>query len=122
MQNAVNWFEIPAKDFKRAVHFYNTIFGIQMVTHEMMGFPMAFFPSDRGGVGGTVIMKEGYEPCTKGTLVYLNGGDDLSIPLSKVEKAGGRVLVPKTEITPEIGYFARFMDTEGNLVAIHSMK
>lgn len=122
MNNAVNWFEIPAKDFKRAVKFYNTIFDIEMFTHEAMGFPMAFFPSDRGAVGGTVIQKDGHEPCSKGTLIYLNGGEDLSVPLSKVEKAGGKVLEPKRQVSPEIGYVAQFLDTEGNRVALHSMK
>ena len=59
MQNAVTWFEIPANDFKKAVSFYNTVFGLEMFTHEMMGFPTAFFPSDRGAVGGTVIQSVG---------------------------------------------------------------
>ncbi len=121
MQNAINWFEIPAADFQRAVKFYNTIFGVQMHTQNMMGYDMAFFPAEKG-VGGAIIQGEGREPCTKGALVYLNGGDDLAVPLSKVEKAGGKVLRPKTIITPEIGYYAQLMDTEGNKVAIHSMK
>lgn len=122
MNNAINWFEIPAKDFKRAVKFYNAIFGIEMFTHEAMGFPMAFFPCDRGAVGGTIMQKDGREPCSKGTLVYLNGGDDLSVPLSRVEKSGGKVLLPKTQVTPEIGYVAQFLDPEGNSVALHSQK
>lgn len=122
MQNAINWFEIPAADFQRAVKFYNTIFGVKMHTQNMMGYEMGFFPSEQGAVGGAIICGEGREPCTKGTLIYLNGGEDLSGPLSRVEKAGGKVLRPKTVITPEIGYYAQFMDTEGNKIAIHSAK
>jgi predicted enzyme related to lactoylglutathione lyase len=54
-------------------------------------------------------------------LVYLNGGDDLSVPLSRVEAAGGKIIVPKTSLGPN-GFMAQFLDTEGNKVAFHSMK
>ncbi len=121
MKNAINWFEIPAENFARGVEFYEKVFDTQMYKQEMLGYNMAFFPMDKG-VGGAVVQGKGYEPCDKGVLVYLNGGDDLSLPLSKVEKAGGKILVPKTLITEEIGYFAIFMDTEGNKVALHSPK
>ncbi len=57
----------------------------------------------------------------KGSLVYLNGADDLSVPLSKVEAAGGSILLEKTSIGPN-GFMAKFLDTEGNKVAFHSIK
>jgi len=83
---------------------------------------MGFLPADpmQGGIGGAIIKGDGYEPCNKGTIVYLNGGDDLQVLLDRVEAAGGKVLTPKTHITEEIGYFAFFLDTEGNKVALHS--
>ena len=56
-----------------------------------------------------------------GALVYLNGGDDLSVTLSKVEAAGGKILLPKTAIGPN-GFMAHFTDTEGNKIGLHSMK
>lgn len=56
-----------------------------------------------------------------GALIYLNGGDDLSVPLSKIEAAGGKILMPKTPIGPN-GFMAYFTDTEGKKVALHSMK
>jgi predicted enzyme related to lactoylglutathione lyase len=40
--------------------------------------------------------------------------------LAKVEKAGGKILMPKTAIG-ENGFIAHFADTEGNRVAFHSM-
>ncbi len=90
---------------------------------EAMGMKSAFFPADleTGAIGGCIIEGEGYEPSAKGSLVYLNGGDDLSIPLSKVEGAGGKIIMPKTAIGPH-GFMAHFTDTEGNKVAFHSMK
>jgi uncharacterized protein len=78
-------------------------------------------PSDmEKGVGGGIVQGEGFEPSATGSLIYLNGGDDLSVPLSKVEAAGGKIVLPKTAIGPN-GYMAHFMDTEGNKVALHSM-
>jgi predicted enzyme related to lactoylglutathione lyase len=123
MKNAINWFEIPVKNFDKAKKFYETILGAEMQIMEAMGMKSAFFPADMqtGGIGGCIIKGDGYEPSTKGTLVYLNGGDDLSIPLSKVEAAGGKILMPKTAIG-ENGFMAYFSDTEGNKVAFHSIK
>jgi predicted enzyme related to lactoylglutathione lyase len=54
-------------------------------------------------------------------MVYLSGGRDLATVLARVEGAGGKILVGKTPITPEYGYFAHFLDTEGNRVGLHSM-
>jgi predicted enzyme related to lactoylglutathione lyase len=87
---------------------------------EAMGMKTAFFPFDmKDGVGGCVIQGKGYEPTDKGTLVYLNGGDDLLTILNKVEKAGGKILMPKTSIGPN-GFMAHFLDCEGNRVGLHS--
>ena len=121
MQHALNWFEIPATDIDRATKFYNTIFDIQMSPFEMMpGFMMAQFPADEGGVSGAVVAGEGYVPSADGSLIYLNGSDDLNTILQRVDGAGGSVVVPKTDIG-DIGFFAVFLDTEGNKVALHSM-
>jgi len=123
MKNAINWFEIPVKNFDRAKKFYESILGANMQVMEAMGMKSAFFPAEleTGGIGGCIIQGEGYEPSTTGSIVYLNGGDDLSAPLSKVESAGGKILLPKTAIGPN-GFMAYFSDTEGNKLGFHSMK
>jgi predicted enzyme related to lactoylglutathione lyase len=122
MANALNWFEIPASDHERAVKFYSQVLGRELQPMEMGDIKMAFINSDEDGVGGAICCGEGYKPSAEGTLVYLNGGDDLSVPLSRVEKAGGKIVMPKTHISEEIGYMAFFMDSEGNKVAFHSAK
>ena len=123
MKNAINWFEIPVKNFDKAKKFYETILGTELHLMEAMGMKSAFFPAEMetGGIGGCIIQGQGYEPSANGTLVYLNGGDDLSVPLSKVEAAGGKIFLPKTAIGPN-GFMAYFTDTEGNKVGLHSMK
>jgi uncharacterized protein len=122
MSNAINWFEIPATNMKRAVKFYDEVLGAELQPMESDGTKWAFFPASDSGVGGAVIDRnDNNKPNAQGTLVYLNGGDDLAIPLSRVEKAGGKILMPKTSIGPN-GFKAVIMDTEGNRVALHSMK
>jgi uncharacterized protein len=122
MKNAINWFEIPATDLTRAKLFYETILGTPLQQMDAMGMKSAFFQADlENGIGGCIIEGPGYEPSDKGSLVYLNGGDDLQTILSKVEAAGGQILMHKTAIGPH-GFMAQFRDTEGNKVALHSLK
>jgi predicted enzyme related to lactoylglutathione lyase len=82
---------------------------------------MAFFQTDGSNVSGALVQGEDYSPSKEGALVYLNGGDNLGNVLDKVEKAGGKAIVPKTRISPEMGYFAIFFDSEGNKIALHSI-
>lgn len=121
MSNAISWFEIPVKNFERAKSFYNTLLDTQIKDAPMPGVKYGVFPydDDNNAVGGGIIEMEGYVPSNNGVVVYLNGGEDLSLPLSRVEKAGGSVVLPKTDIGKD-GFMAHFLDTEGNKVALHS--
>lgn len=122
MKNAINWFEIPVKNFERAKAFYSALLGSEIVVMPHPEFKYGMLPADlENGVGGGIVQGKGFEPSDKGALIYLNGGDDLSIPLAKVEKAGGKILVPKTSLGPN-GFMAQLLDTEGNRIALHSMK
>ena len=121
MSNAISWFEIPVKNFERAKSFYNTMLATEIKDTPMEGvkYGMFTYDEDNNAVGGGIIEMTGYTPSENGVLVYLNGGDDLSLPLSRVEKAGGTVVLPKTDIG-ENGYMAQVLDTEGNKIALHS--
>ncbi|MBL1213901.1 MAG: VOC family protein [Ignavibacteriae bacterium] len=122
MANLINWFEIPAEDINRAVEFYKKILGSDLQQQEMNGIKMAFFPMEGEGVGGSLCQGEGYVPSQNSALLYLNGGEDLSEPLSKVESAGGKIIMEKSKISDEIGFMAVFIDSEGNRMAFHSPK
>lgn len=123
MKHAVNWFEIPVLNFDRAKAFYEEMIDAEMQPMEAMGMQSAFFPADMesGGIGGCIVSGKGYTPSKEGALVYLNGGDDLSVMLARVESAGGVVILPKTAIGQN-GFMAYFLDTEGNRVGLHSRK
>ena len=119
--NAINWFEIPTVDFARAKAFYEAVLGRPIETMTMGPSTMGFLSTSQEGVGGAIVHSDGTAPSQSGTLVYLSGGDDLAPMLARVKGAGGTVAVPKTDIGSGFGFFAHFIDTEGNRVGLHSM-
>ena len=125
MNHAISWFEIPATDLERASHFYEAIFSLKLAPMDMDNIRMRMFPVDdpMTGIGGAIVDSGGFHKpsATDGPLIYLNGNPDVNAVLSKVEAAGGKIMVPKTEITPEYGYMAVFIDTEGNRIGLHSV-
>ena len=125
MDNAISWFEIGTTDLERAQKFYETIFGISMTAMDLPNIKMRMFPLDdmMRGVGGALVNSGGFHnpSVTDGPLIYLNGNPDVQLILAKVEAAGGKIMVPKTEISPEYGYMAVIIDTEGNRLGLHSV-
>lgn len=114
----LTWFEIPAHDFNRAVAFYNRLFNVQMETSEVNMYAMAFLPPEKG-MSGAIICGEGSVPSDKGPLLYLNASEPLEDMLPRIEDMGGRLLLGKTLISESAGYFALFLDSEGNKLALH---
>ena len=121
LKSAINWFEIPVADIERAKKFYEAVLGSEINLVEMGESRMGFLSHDQGATGGAIVQGPGYTPSDQGTLVYLNGGDDLNPALARVGPAGGEVLAEKFSIG-ENGFIAYFRDPEGNKVALHSMK
>ncbi|WP_298904286.1 VOC family protein [uncultured Psychroserpens sp.] len=121
--NMVGWFEIPVHDMDRAKLFYESVFNVDIAIHDFGGMLMGWFPFDekKPGATGTLIKQESYVPSQEGTLVYFMS-KDVQQELDRIEDAGGIIYQPKTEISPEHGYMAVFIDTEGNRVALHSQK
>lgn len=119
--HAISWFEIPATDFARAKTFYEAVLGRSIETMTMGPSTMGFLSTGPEAVGGAIVHGDGTVPSQSGTLVYLNAGDDLAVMLARVAPAGGTVAVPKTDIGNGFGFFAHFVDTEGNRVGLHSM-
>ena len=124
VKNAVSWFEIPSSDIQRAQKFYETIFAISLMVMDLPNIKMRIFPlEDRMGVGGAIVESGGFHKpsATDGPLLYLNANPDVQNILDRVESAGGKILVPKTQISNEFGYMAVIIDTEGNRIALHSI-
>lgn len=124
-KSAISWFEIPATDLDRATKFYETLFDVQMIPVDMPDIKMRMFPvaDMMNDVGGAIVFnKEFFKPSsTDGVLIYLNANPDVQNILDKVEAAGGKIVVPKTQISPEYGYMGVITDTEGNRIGLHSV-
>ena len=125
--NAITWFEIPVTDTQRAKKFYETILDIQMEIRSIAetNEEMTFFPFEAGIVRATSGLVSGvltknnyYKPSNNGTVIYLNAYPNIQPVIDRIEKAGGKIVLPKTKIMA--GYIARFIDTEGNQVGLHS--
>jgi predicted enzyme related to lactoylglutathione lyase len=120
MKNRVSIIEIPVTDFSRSVKFYQTILGVTIEEVNMGETQMGVLPGDGKTVSVVLAKGNDYKTTTDGVVIYLNAGNDLQPTLGKVEKNGGQIIVPKTQISPDMGYFALFIDSEGNKLGLHS--
>lgn len=112
--------EIPTADLARAIRFYELVLETKIETVDMGSSQMGILPCAEGAVSVVLVHGEGYTPSANGTTAYLEAGDDLQRVLDRVVANGGEVLVPRTEVSPEMGFFAMFTDSEGNKVGLHS--
>lgn len=120
MKSYISMFEIPATDISRAINFYQTLLEIKIEKMDVEGMQMGILPYEKQMVTGVIIKAEGYEPSANGVTIYLNVGENLQLFLDKVENNGGKIIVPKTAHADENGYFAIFLDSEGNKLALNS--
>ncbi len=119
--NAAEWFEIPSADIHKAIPFYNQVLGLQLEAKEFGPNRVAIFPYKEPGAGGCLMQGPGMVPSGTGSVVYLSTAN-IDRALEQVPVAGGTVVVPKTPIGPDRGFFARILDLEGNLVGLCGTK
>ena len=120
-ENAVRWFEVYVQDMARARCFYETVFDVKLEKLdsgdlEMWAFQMA---GDKPGAGGALVRMPGMPSSPGGTLVYF-GCNDCAVEAGRVEKAGGQIQRAKMSIGP-YGFIVLAVDTEGNLIGLHSL-
>jgi hypothetical protein len=116
--NAINWFEIPTTDLARAQRFYEIVLETKLRNEDFGPTPMCIFEVPAPGVAGALIFTADRKPSSEGTLVYLNTGGAMNACLARVTKAGGQVVMPRTDIGPP-GFIALIRDPEGNVVGFH---
>ena len=119
--NPGSWFEVPVTDMDRAIKFYNTVFDWNLKVFDAGPLKMAWFPANEEdhGAGGSLVLSEHYTPGSDGVLVYFHCMD-VAMTIARVEGAGGKVVLEKKLISPEVGYMAAAIDSEGNRIAFHS--
>lgn len=106
--------EIPAASVEAAARFYESLFGWKIQRVPEMNYTMW---EDGSGSGGGFNPVSDENPAGQ-VLVYIDS-DDIEADLKKVEKLGGKVLHPKTEI-PQTGWFGVFQDPTGNVLALYT--
>lgn len=125
MHNPISWFEIYVDELERARKFYEHVFQITMQpmegsgevgSPEMLAFPMS---ADHYGAGGALVHMQGLHAGGNSTLVYFSC-QDCAVEEARVAGAGGRVQRPKWSIG-KYGAISLVMDTEGNMLGLHSM-
>lgn len=122
MNNPVCYFEIPVTDLERAIAFYNAVFGYQFERVDIDGNAMALFPAfdKANGITGALAKGNSYTPGKQGSRIYFSVVS-IEETLQKVKLTGGKVLYPETSVGA-YGSVAEFEDSEGNCIALHSVK
>lgn len=75
-----------------------------------------------GPYSGAIVHGDYFnKPSDQGVLICFDAGKDLEGILTRVEPAGGKIVTGKTEL-PGLGYYARFIDSEGNKIGLMEIK
>lgn len=127
--NPISWFEVYVDDIDRARKFYESVFAVKLESLENPEDPtnseddmqMLAFPSDMEsyGASGALVKMDGFPAGGNSTVVYF-ACDDCSVEESRVKKAGGKIQQAKMSIA-EYGFISLVVDTEGNIIGLHSM-
>lgn len=118
----VIWFEIYVQDMERARAFYESVFECELNALPSPGMRMLAFPSQMGrpGAAGSLVKMDGVASGGNSTIVYF-ACKDCAIEAQRARAAGGKVEREKMSIG-EYGFIALIVDTEGNIVGLHSMQ
>lgn len=120
--NPVRWFELYVQDMERAKKFYEQTFGTSFQKLDSPGVEIWAFPMEQEGSGcaGALVRMEGKDSGVGGTIVYFPG-EDCAALAEKAVQHGGQLQCEKKSIGT-YGFIAHVLDTEGNLIGLHSMR
>ena len=134
VQGQITWFEIPVEDLDRAITFYTNVLVIKIEKNKFLKLEYGVFNRDINTIKGALVKKENHQAGTGIVLFFYV--IDLSESLKNVEQYGGKVLIEKTLLKQQteegflaikqnlidnnIGYYAEFIDCEGNKICLYS--
>ena len=121
-KNRVVWFEIPASDLGRATKFYETVLATSLKAETFGTHELRVFTHEDDAAGGCLMKGPGFEPSKSGVVAYLNADPSLDAVLARVERAGGKIALPRTDLPGDMGSFAHIIDSEGNRVGLHALQ
>jgi uncharacterized protein len=116
MKKLISWVDIPTENFERGVNFYNAVLKLQLQPVDCGTEKMACFPNGEG----SIAWAPDFKPSGNGVLVSFAVPDSIEETIKRIEKNKGKVTIPKTKIEVEgMGYFAVFIDSEGNKAGLY---
>lgn len=120
--NPVGWFEIYVQDMQRAKAFYENVFGRELARLDGTELEMWAFPMQAEGYGapGALIRMPGFPSGANSVLVYFTCVD-CAVEAANAASSGGRIEKEKFSIG-QYGYISLVVDTEGNMIGLHSMR
>lgn len=132
----ISWIQIPAKNLARASKFYQNVFDATFFFEELNGIPHAVFTSNEIGkklMNGALIETDGEIGLS--TILFFEATGNFETIIEEIENNGGKILIPKTLITRKEnandsviprtyidnkpGYYAHFLDSEGNKMGLY---
>ena len=117
MASVLVWADIPVLDMDRAMEFYGKVLQVELL-RPFPGQPVAVPPQEFGPVAFDLVASDEAKPGTGGTRIYLSAMGDIEGMAKRVEEAGGRIVMPPTDMGEMVGTICFFMDTEGNQIGI----
>lgn len=114
-------FEIPVNDMSRAKEFYTKTFGWQTNDMPEMNYVMVHttqvneqqMPMTPGAINGGMMKKDEGTPYP----ILVIKVENLDNSLIKIQEAGCKIVLPKMQVG-NMGWYARFVDTENNIIGV----
>jgi predicted enzyme related to lactoylglutathione lyase len=121
-RNPVGWFELYVQDIERAKAFYQNTFQVTLERLESPDIELWAFPMkmETPGASGAIVKMNGKDSGAGGTLVYFSCAD-CAVQASRAAQNGGQIQKEKMSIG-DYGFIALVLDTEGNMIGLHSME
>ena len=133
-QGQITWFEIPVIDIDRAIQFYSIVLQTNIEKNRLLDKDYGVFNKYNDAIKGALVVKENHKPGVGVVLFFYV--IDLSESLRNIERLGGHIITGKTLLKQQttegflaiksnlidgkIGYFAEFIDCEGNRICLYS--
>ncbi len=113
MSHAVSWFQIQGPNGHALQQFYKSTFGWKMKPQPGDGDAM-MVDAEPGGMPGGVGTSHNHQPSV---AVYISVGD-IDAVFGKIERGGGRMVMPKMDLPGGMGSIAGFTDPAGNWIGL----
>jgi predicted enzyme related to lactoylglutathione lyase len=136
--SALVWIQIPSKKLDRAVKFYKNVFDASFILEKLNNIPHAIFKEGKGNnklINGALIEVSEQKYSALGPVLYFNATGNFENILELIEENKGEIITKKTLITSQQenntfiipntyidekpGYYAHFIDSEGNKMGLY---